>query len=181
MRSELEYRAALDLIREGVNDCEIGRRLGIPRGTIRGWRVAREAGSGGRTKAWTGMRPGVGTRSSTCFRCETGWIDQEAYAYLLGVYLGDGWIWHGPRDVYQLRITCDLNYPDIINEIATHIVIVRGREPVGFALREGCVDVNAYWKHWPCVFPQHGPGRNMNVRSNCRNGNRRSSKPAPKH
>ena len=24
--------------------------------------------------------------------------------------------------------------------------------------REGCVEVNAYWKHWPCLFPQHGPG-----------------------
>jgi hypothetical protein len=21
-----------------------------------------------------------------------------------------------------------------------------------------CVDVSAYWNHWPCVFPQHGPG-----------------------
>lgn len=24
---------------------------------------------------------------------------------------------------------------------------------------EGCVNVYAYWKHWPCVFPQHGAGR----------------------
>jgi len=55
--------------------------------------------------------------------------------------------------------SCDLRYPDIIDEIASHIVIVRGVETVGFAMREGCVDVNAYWKHWPCVFPQHGPGR----------------------
>lgn len=38
-------------------------------------------------------------------------------------------------------------------------MIVRGSETVGFASRTGCVDVNAYWKHWPCVFPQHGPGR----------------------
>ena len=21
-----------------------------------------------------------------------------------------------------------------------------------------CVDVSSYWKHWPCYFPQHGPG-----------------------
>jgi hypothetical protein len=25
--------------------------------------------------------------------------------------------------------------------------------------RERCVDVSAYWKHWPCLIPQNGPGR----------------------
>jgi hypothetical protein len=23
----------------------------------------------------------------------------------------------------------------------------------------GCVVLGAFWKHWPCLFPQHGPGR----------------------
>lgn len=23
----------------------------------------------------------------------------------------------------------------------------------------GCVEIYGYWRHWPCVFPQHGPGR----------------------
>jgi hypothetical protein len=61
--------------------------------------------------------------------------------------------------VFQLRVTCDLKYPDIIDEVATHIVIVRGVDEVGFARRTGSTDVYAHWKHWPCVFPQHGPGR----------------------
>ncbi len=156
MWPEADYQKALELIKQGINDCEIGRRLGIPRGTIRDWRVGLEAGSGGRTKFWSGKRPGT----ASCFRCEGGSFDEQAYAYLLGVYLGDGWIWRGPRDVYHLRISCDLNYPEIINEIATHIIIVRGSESVGFASKQGrCIDVTSYWKHWPCVFPQHGPGR----------------------
>ena len=25
--------------------------------------------------------------------------------------------------------------------------------------KEGCTEVAAYSKHWPCRFPQHGPGR----------------------
>jgi hypothetical protein len=153
MWPEEEYQKALRLIEAGVNDCEIGRRLGIPRGTIRDWRVGLAAGSGGRTNEWTGRR------EVTCFRCVGGWFDEEAYAYLLGMYLGDGWIWAAPRNVYQLRITCDLKYPDIIDEVATHIIIVRGVDKVGFAVGMGCVDVYAFWKHWPCVFPQHGPGR----------------------
>jgi len=154
MRPEAEYQAALELIAIGINDCEIGRRLGIPRGTVRDWRVGRKSASGGPTESWSGRR-----RTGHCFRCDGGFVDEEAYAYLLGVYLGDGWIWQAKRSLYQLRISCDLKYPDIINEIATHIVIVRGVDKVGFALSEGCVDVNAYWKHWCCVFPQHGPGR----------------------
>jgi hypothetical protein len=153
VRPEQEYRAALKLIKERVNDCEVGRRLGIPRGTVRDWRVGLEAGSGGRTESFSGRRTG------RCLRCDGAWTDEEAYSYLLGAYLGDGWIWEIRKNLYQLRISCDLKYPEIINEIATHIVIVRGVDLVGFAVREGCVDVNAYWKHWACVFPQHGPGR----------------------
>ncbi len=98
MRPESEYQQALDLIKTGVNDCEIGRRLGIPRGTIRDWRVGREAGSGGRTKEWTGRRTG------TCFRCDGESVDEEAYSYLLGMYLGDGCLSAGARNVYRLRV-----------------------------------------------------------------------------
>lgn len=75
------------------------------------------------------------------------------------MYLGDGWIWEARAGLFKLLITCDLKYPDIINEVAAHFVLIRGVDKVGFALREGCVDVYAYWKHWACLFPQHGPGR----------------------
>jgi hypothetical protein len=33
------------------------------------------------------------------------------------------------------------------------------RNKVGFAQSIGCGDVSAYSKHWPCLFPQHGPGK----------------------
>ena len=29
----------------------------------------------------------------------------------------------------------------------------------GTTQRVGCREVSSYWKHWPCVFPQTGPGR----------------------
>jgi hypothetical protein len=50
MRSEYEYQEGLRLLRAGINSCEVGRRLGVPRGTIRDWRVGVASGSGGRTK-----------------------------------------------------------------------------------------------------------------------------------
>jgi hypothetical protein len=30
---------------------------------------------------------------------------------------------------------------------------------VGRVKKVGCVEIYAYWKHWACLFPQHGPGR----------------------
>ncbi len=153
MRSEEEYQEALRLIKAGFNDSEIGRKLGIPRTTVRSWRRGLDVSSGGRTEFWS-RRP-----AGSCFRCSGGWTDEEGYAYLLGAYLGDGYLSLSPRGVYRLRITCDIRYPDIVNEIATHVIMARGRESVGFVLREGCVDVSSYWKHWICLFPQHGPVR----------------------
>jgi hypothetical protein len=29
---------------------------------------------------------------------------------------------------------------------------------VSIVSQTGCVAIVAYWNHWPCVFPQHGPG-----------------------
>jgi hypothetical protein len=29
----------------------------------------------------------------------------------------------------------------------------------GIVQRAGCVDVSLHSKHWPCLLPQHGPGR----------------------
>ena len=119
MRSEGEYQRAVELIRAGVNDCEVGRRLTIPRGTIRDWRLGLTANSVGRTR-YSSVE-----QRSTCFRCESEEVDEQAYAYLLGVYLGDGWLSSHARGVFRLRIACDLKYTNIINEIATRMVIVR--------------------------------------------------------
>jgi hypothetical protein len=112
MRPEGEYREAVRLIKSGMNDSAVGRTLGIPRGTVRDWRVGLESGSGGRTRSFTGKK----RNDSDCPLCSgDNSLDEEAYAYLLGVYLGDGCLSLHPRGVYRLRITCDLKYPEIIN------------------------------------------------------------------
>lgn len=81
----------------------------------------------------------------------------DAYAYLLGLYLGDGMLSVGARDVWKLRITLDQRYPGIIAQAKQAILTVRGRA-AGAVDRPGCIEVTSYWKHWPCLFPQHGPG-----------------------
>lgn len=94
-----------------------------------------------------------------CFRCTGRWFDEEAHSYLLGIYLGDGCLSRHPSDVFKQRIACDLKYPEIINEIATHIVLAQANDEVGFVVAEGCVEAYSYWKHWICLFPQHGTGK----------------------
>ncbi|MET0698084.1 MAG: hypothetical protein ABWY93_00340 [Mycobacterium sp.] len=59
-----------------------------------------------------------------------------------------------------MRITLDKKYPGIIAAARTAIDAVLARKAAGvYPRRYGCVDVASYSKHWPCLFPQHGPGK----------------------
>jgi hypothetical protein len=77
---------------------------------------------------------------------------------LLGYYLGDGHI-SRVRTVYSLRISCDKAYPRIVDDVSLTILAVRTGGTVRHVPAPGVIVVQAYWKHWPCLFPQHGPGR----------------------
>jgi hypothetical protein len=84
-------------------------------------------------------------------------VPHAPYAYLLGVYLGDGSIASHPRGVWKLRIALDTKYPGIIRECEQAMTAVLGNR-VGRVQCIGCEEVYSYSKHWPCVFPQHGSG-----------------------
>lgn len=144
MRPESEFVEVLRLVRSGLNDCAIARATGIPRPTVRGWRTA------GRYR-WKTRRDGG------CPVCGSVNLNRAEYAYLLGLYLGDGCLSLHRRAVYHLRIVLDAKYPNIIAECARAMAVVSGRR-VGRTRAPGCIVVNSYWKHWPCLFPQHGPG-----------------------
>lgn len=146
MRSQAEWDEVHRLIASGLNDCAIARATGIPRPTVNDWR---HQGPHRRERT---------QRRSNCPRCDLVPLDEPSYAYLLGLYLGDGCLsWHR-RDVYCLRMVLDAKYPNIIAECARAMTTVGGRR-VAQTPAKGCVVVNAYWKHWPCLFPQHGPGK----------------------
>jgi hypothetical protein len=91
--------------------------------------------------------------------CSDAPLEERAYAYLLGLYLGDGCLVLHRRGVYRLRITLDFKYPGIIAECAEAMKVVGHGRGVGFVRAKGCMEVGAYWKHWPCVFPQHASGK----------------------
>lgn len=137
----------------GLNNCEIERLTGISRTTIRGWRHRADSGLTNSSLQ--------GDRESACPICSRGQLNQTSYAYLLGIYLGDGHIATMPKNVYRLQIVQDQKYVGLISECCTAISsLIKGHNlHVGFQQRKGCININSFWKHWPCVFPQHAPGR----------------------
>ena len=62
--------------------------------------------------------------------------------------------------MYKLRIACAERYPDLIRRSETATALVLPNK-VGRIKKtsERCWEVYAFSKHWPCLFPQHGPGR----------------------
>jgi hypothetical protein len=145
MRSAEEFKAVQRLIAAGVNDCEIARQTGIPRCTVRDWRC----------------RPQVRSRDSRGSPCDhdLSRLLAKSYSYLLGLYLGDGCISRGGR-VWRLRITLDSRYPKIIDRTLEAIEIPMPGQRAGTWRRsDNCTEVYLYSKHWPCLFPQHGPGK----------------------
>jgi Homeodomain-like domain len=143
---------ALALVERGLNDCEVSRRLGISRGTIRDWR----------RPTYVPREPAIPREA--CPRC---WraakpmrFTPEDYAELLGTYLGDGCISRGPR-TFRLRIALDLRYPTIIEDTRRLLARCLPHNSVDVIrkhLKGKCVNVSVYSKHLPCLFPQHGPG-----------------------
>jgi len=83
-----------------------------------------------------------------------------AYSYLLGLYLGDGCISKHPREVFRLRIALDVKYPGIVEEcVAAMQAVVPWNKVHAQLTPKNYVEVHAYSKSWPCLFPQHGPGK----------------------
>ena len=140
-------QAALDLIALGLNDCEVSRRIGVPRRTVRDWRV-----------------PSYESTRGICLRCwrptSPVWFTPADYAELLGLYLGDGHITQMAR-AQRLRLMLDAKYPIIVEDAADLIARMVPNNKVGRQYpHEGrMVTLHAYHGHWACLFPQHGPGK----------------------
>jgi hypothetical protein len=61
--------------------------------------------------------------------------------------------------VWKLRIACADAWPGLIKECARAMAAVRPFSKVNTQQHQGCTEVFSYSGHWPCLFPQHGPGR----------------------
>ncbi|MEW2138304.1 transcriptional regulator [Streptomyces sp. NPDC005409] len=132
-------RNALALLSDGRSLNSVSKQTGISRAALRSWQV--------RIEPLTGFAP--------CARP----ADTASYAYLLGLYLGDGCISPHPRGGHHLRVACADAWPGLIERCRAAILAVRPSDKVYVLQRQGCVAVTSYGRHWTCLFPQHGPGK----------------------
>ncbi|MFI6295149.1 helix-turn-helix domain-containing protein [Nonomuraea sp. NPDC050790] len=141
---------ALLLLDQGLSLSEVSRRTGVNRSTLRTWRQDPD-----RTSPMTGV----------CARCvEPPRLPEpcDAYAYLLGLYLGDGCL--SPvgdlaKGVWAMRIICADAWPGLMRECERALRAVRPTNRVRASRRPGSHEISSYSKHWPHMFPQHGPGK----------------------
>lgn len=130
----------LSLLDAGMSIGVVATTTGVSRSTIRSWRDRPEP-TRARCVVCAGAVPWPGA----------------AYATLLGFYLGDGCISrHGTH--VTLRVSCDAALPGVVETVSEAMQAVTPGT-VGRVLAPGTVVVHNGWKHWPCLFPQHGPGR----------------------
>jgi hypothetical protein len=143
-------RRALKLIAAGASLNATSKQTGINRSTLREWRDSPD-------RAITAATP------ATCCRCSEAPRAPEAlaaYRYLLGLYLGDGCLSKAAhKGVWVLRISCDDHWPGLQDECARAVAAVMPANKVNRVGSTGCHDIQSCSKHWPCLFPQHGPGR----------------------
>jgi hypothetical protein len=146
---EVRQRAR-QAMQRGQSLSSISLATGVSRATLRDWRDNPD-----RDGAWR-----------TCARCaEVKTLPEPGsdYAYLLGLYLGDGCI-SANRDkgVWVLRIACADAWPGLLEDCQRAAKAIRPGNKVGTVHKVGCTEVYASSKHWPCLFPQHGPGKKHN-------------------
>ncbi|GAA4825024.1 hypothetical protein GCM10023201_09200 [Actinomycetospora corticicola] len=140
--------AVLALFRDGTPMHAIADRLELPPTTV--WRWCRD-----RREETVSAR----SRRDRCPSCHGVALDESQYAYLLGQYLGDGHITVGRRSVASLSIFCADDWPGVRTEVESAMGAVMPTSEVSLVRRTGCQEVKSYSTHWPCLFPQHGPGR----------------------
>jgi len=134
-------------MREGVPNRTVAEQLNIPRGTVGWWRSEDR-----KARGETYEQP------TDCPRCTGRDVDQVAYAYLLGLYLGDGHI-VSKRKQHRLSVFCDARHEGLVGAAEQAMRKVMPLPSVNRRHTQGCVEVKSYSKHWPCLFPQHGPGK----------------------
>ncbi|WP_129769504.1 helix-turn-helix domain-containing protein [Streptomyces sp. L-9-10] len=141
---------AIALVSQGRSLNSVSKQTGISRAAIRSWQIRIEP------------LPRMLGEAHPCPRClpvRTTPADSASYAYLLGLSLGDGCISPHPRSGHYLRIACADAWPGLITACQAAIAAVRPKAGVYLLRKQGCVAVTSYDRHWPCLFPQHAPGK----------------------
>ena len=137
------YNEARDLLAQGRSTNAVAAALGVPRATVGHW--ARHPRARHAALADPQWRP----------------PDPRAYAYLLGLYLGDGHVSVAGRSA-TLALSLDAGHPGIADEALEAVRLVMPQSSLhrySWPRRGRVVDIHAAHPNWVVAFPQHGPGK----------------------
>jgi hypothetical protein len=135
---------ATSLLGRGLSDYEIGRRTGVSRSSIQRWCTH------------GAPQPDCGPPLD--------WQvpDGPSYSYLLGIYLGDGYLVNASARSQVLEISLDPRYPGIAYECSVAIECVaktQARASVRKTPKGEAIRLVATSRLWTLMFPQHGSGK----------------------
>lgn len=168
MRTYEEYHKILCLWDDGFNKSEIARMTKIPRGTVTD--CIKKFGSLDGLNEYKTDNPELTGISSVALSLKANDASEtlhQAYAYILGMYLGDGCISNHPRS-QRIRITLDVKYPKIIERCIEKLSILVPDNAVSVVdcywetpergKYVSSQEVACYYKYWSQIFPQDGDG-----------------------
>jgi hypothetical protein len=150
--------SALAALQAGASVRTVAARVGVPEGTVTNWQRGRIP-----------RRVFLARSGLLCRTCgdqhNVDALPAPTYAYLLGLYLGDGCLARQSR-TWSLRIAMDSIYPHIVEEARAAVARLSptGRVWVSTPKRDRSVVICSYAKRWICLFPQHGPGKKQDRR-----------------
>lgn len=156
MRTYAEYKQILTLWEAGHSKRQIAVATDIPRRTVLDC-IQRFGDLGGLEAQIHRARKGSADVILTSIWNEENIEIQHAYAYLLGLYLGDGYIVR-MRRVHRLRVALDKKYPAIIDSCVKAIQTLLPENAVAVVDCDSYVHVSCYHKFWPEIIPQYGDG-----------------------
>ena len=145
VRSSDDMAEVRRLLSKDLSSRAVAERTGVPFGTVQRWRQGTTATFGAAVVPTPGpWRP----------------EDPAIYAYLLGLYLGDGHVNVARTGGVHLRVCLDAAYPGIVASCRSAMEVV-SRRRTQVLLRDGwnMRIVQCGWKRWPEALPQHGAGR----------------------
>lgn len=146
MRTKAEYDLVLKLHLSGCNQTKISYKTGIPRSTI---------------KDWLKKIPFSFTSMDDKFELKNKIVAnknlQSVYSYLLGLYLGDGYI-NKCKRTFRLRIFLDEKYLKL-NKYAEERMkklFLKNKINVSLQKNKSCICLSVYNNELNDIFPQNG-------------------------
>lgn len=147
MRTKTEYDLVCRLHSKGLNQTRISFETGIPRGTIKDWLKQMPKNFQPMEKKFELKQRIISNKNF-----------HDAYSYLLGLYLGDGYI-NACKRTFRLRIFLDEKYSHLNNYAKNMMEFIFADNSVSVykpGLNHICIGV--YNSELIDLFPQHGFG-----------------------